>query len=171
MQARTARSIKAIRPIGRSALDMRVGRLVGGIFGSLLLLALSVFSAAASAGEIETLREKAEAGEPDALFALAERHEQGEGVDFDLGLASALYEQAAKRGHGDAQYRFGLAQSMGLGGEISVESALGWLTLAARSEAVSSELAASLLESLGRRTDQQGLDQALAFADGFAKTS
>lgn len=166
--------IKTLQAADRPGFDGRSGRSVSLLLSLLLIVTPSLLGpvwAQDNDEDIEVVRVKADAGEPDALFELAERHEQGDGVTQDLSLASALYEHAARRGHGEAQYRFALAQSLGLGLPASPDDALGWLVLAARSDTASSELAASLLDSFDDEVGQTGRDRAQAFADGFQPIS
>lgn len=126
-----------------------------------------LLGAMANADDLDTSRIGAGKGNAEALFDLAERHEQGHGVVQDLGLAAALYEQAAKRGHALAQYRFGLARSMGLGVAPDPVDAHGWLMLAATSEGAASDLAAILLAALADEVDQAGRDRAETFTETF----
>lgn len=50
----------------------------------------------------------AQAGDADALFNLAQAYRLGRGVEADMNRASALYEQAAARGHVKAADNYGL---------------------------------------------------------------
>lgn len=50
----------------------------------------------------------AQAGDADALFNLAQAYRLGRGVEADMERASALYEQAAARGHVKAADNYGL---------------------------------------------------------------
>lgn len=145
----------------------RFGRSMRCMVLFLSVIVASLFGAATNADDLDTLRTKAGQGQAGALFDLAERHERGDGIVQDLGLAAALYEQAAKRGHPLAQYRFGLARSMGLGVAADPIDAHGWLTLATTSEGAASDLAAILLEAWGDEVDQAGRDQAATFAETF----
>jgi hypothetical protein len=96
-----------------------------------LAIASAILAGAAHGQELDLLRAAAEAGEPGALFALAEMHERGGELGQDLSTAVELYRLAAERGHPEAQYRVGLALTGGFGGPRDPEQGLVWLTLAA----------------------------------------
>lgn len=66
-------------------------------------------------------------GDADAQFNLAQAYRLGKGAPVDLAQAQALYEQAARKGHVDAQTSLGLLQFQN--GDRS--SALRWLKTAA----------------------------------------
>lgn len=118
-------------------------------------------------GNIDALRDRAEKGQSEALFDLAARYELGRDVAQDLEKAVLLYEQAAMRGHPEAQYRFGLARATGLALPEDPISAAGWLELATMAEKPSATLAESLLETINAGLDQADQDRALNFAETF----
>lgn len=62
-----------------------------------------------------TLRSRAEAGEPDALNALANVFANGSGVPQNLTEAVRLYELAAAKGHAPALFNLGMMSELGRG--------------------------------------------------------
>jgi TPR repeat protein len=62
-----------------------------------------------------TLRSRAEAGEPDALNALANAFANGAGVPQNLTEAVRLYELAAAKGHAPALFNLGMMSELGRG--------------------------------------------------------
>jgi len=65
--------------------------------------------------ERQDLRQKADAGDVQAMLALARRHERGQGVPRDPVMAHTWTAKAAATGDGEALYRLGRQQSYGFG--------------------------------------------------------
>lgn len=57
---------------------------------------------------VDTLRMKAERGDPEAEYKLGLAYDVGVGTPQDLGQAAAWYERAAEQGHAGAQFSLGL---------------------------------------------------------------
>lgn len=92
-----------------------------------------------NAAEIAQLSEQAAAGDAAAQYALADRHETGEGVAQDFAAALRLFGQAAEQGHAAAQWRLGtilspLGKAESYGIEPNSIAALRWLEAAARQD-------------------------------------
>ena len=89
-----------------------------------------------SAAAIADLTERAAAGDAAAQYALADRHETGEGIAQDFAAALRLFGAAAEQGHAAAQWRLGTilspmgkAESYGIAPDSL--AALRWLEAAA----------------------------------------
>ncbi len=77
------------------------------------------------------LREAAAAGDPSALFEIARRFTDGEGVKRDLATAAVWYEASARSGSAPAQYRFANFLEKGHGVPLDVEKSAVWYQRAA----------------------------------------
>jgi len=100
----TAESKKAI---------MAVAALAGGLLAAAPALAdvkagVDAWSAGDFARAVVEWQGPASAGDPDALFNLAQAYRLGRGVEIDNARARQLYEQAAALGHVKAADNFGL---------------------------------------------------------------
>jgi uncharacterized protein len=80
-----------------------------------------------TAGAVAIWRPLAEAGDADAAFNLGQAYRLGKGVVIDLAQAQSWLEQAARKGHVDAQTTLGLLLFQN-GNRVS---AMRWLNLAA----------------------------------------
>src|SRR5689334_22884384 len=86
-----------------------------------LLLALLAFSSITTLvaqprdAQLERLRARAEAGDPDAQVVLGGLYEVGDGVERDGARAIAWYRKAAERGHAEAQLNLGTLYLDGAG--------------------------------------------------------
>lgn len=78
------------------------------------------------------LREAASQGDAEALFEIANRYSEGNGVDVDLTKAAEWYTMAAELGLAPAQYRIGNIHEKGAGVERNIEKAKMWYQLAAQ---------------------------------------
>jgi len=93
----------------------------------------------ATSADIADLQERAAAGDAAAQYALADRHETGEGVDQDFATALRLFGEAAQQGHAAAQWRLGTILSpLGKAADYGIApdsiGALRWLEAAARQD-------------------------------------
>lgn len=79
----------------------------------------------------QALRQAVAAGDPNALFEVARRYTDGDGVERDLGDAVRWYEMAANRGHAPSQYRLGNFHEKGHGVAQDLASAAMWYEKAA----------------------------------------
>ena len=77
------------------------------------------------------LRQAAAAGDPAALFEVAVRYTEGNGVQPDLSEALKYYEKAAARGLAPAQYRLGSLYEKGRGTTKDLDLARMWYGRAA----------------------------------------
>ena len=80
---------------------------------------------------IETYKQSAEMGWPDAQVKMASLYNRGEGVEQDTARALALYHSAAQKGHPDAQYIMGEAFLNGNGVEKDIKQATEFFRLSA----------------------------------------
>ncbi|WP_274427203.1 peptidoglycan-binding protein [Chelativorans sp. YIM 93263] len=78
------------------------------------------------------LRHAAAGGNPEALFEIAQRYSNGEGVEADLAEAAEWYRLSAERGLAPAQYRLGNIHEKGLGVDRDIEEAKTWYLKAAK---------------------------------------
>jgi cell division septation protein DedD len=69
---------------------------------------VDAWSAGDFAAAVAEWQSPAEAGDPDALFNLAQAYRLGRGVDIDNARARQLYEEAARLGHVKAADNYGL---------------------------------------------------------------
>jgi len=74
------------------------------MFGS-----IAVYAASSTTPEIQSLQAKAQAGDADAEFALAEAYRAGRGITVDPESAIAWYRRAAAQGHVRASEELGFA--------------------------------------------------------------
>ena len=93
---------------------------------------IEAFKSKKFAMAIKELTPPAEAGDPEALYYLAQIHGGGYGVEKNLTTALHLYEKAAKKGHVPSQKEYGTALAIGDGAEQNVTEGLKWLFIAAR---------------------------------------
>lgn len=93
---------------------------------------IEAFETKEFATALKELTPAAEAGDPEALYYLAQIHSGGYGVQKDLTEALSLYGQAAKMGHVPSQKEYGTALAIGDGAEQDVGEGLKWLFIAAR---------------------------------------
>jgi len=112
-----------------------------------VVLGLAPVGLHAASEDVAGLERKAAGGDAAALFALGDLYERGEGVGHDMALAAAYLRLAAEHGHALAQYRIGLVDAAGLGGEADLTEGYKWLSLAA---AAGSEEAGALVASVLR---------------------
>ena len=96
-----------------------------------LLISPTLVPAAEPDESIETLQRLADQGDRQARTRLAARHESGQGVPQDLGLAARLYEQAAHAGDPQAQFALAAMFREGRGVEQDRLFSLVWLRRAA----------------------------------------
>ena len=75
---------------------------------------------------------RAESGDVEAQFALAEAYRAGRGVERDAKKAISWYLKAARRGHIRAQYHLGRMFEAGEGAQQNPSKAAEWYRLAAR---------------------------------------
>jgi localization factor PodJL len=78
------------------------------------------------------LRDAAEAGDPKAMFVVATRYAEGDGVSQDMKKAALWYEKAANLGLAPAQYRIGNFYEKGTGVTRDVAKAKDWYEKAAK---------------------------------------
>lgn len=71
----------------------------------------------------------AEQGDPDGLFGLAFLYELGRGVPWDIDKAEALYESAAKKGHGLSQFTLARMHILGKVEHPDYISSYKWLKI------------------------------------------
>ncbi|MCB1420883.1 MAG: SEL1-like repeat protein [Nitratireductor sp.] len=77
------------------------------------------------------LLQDAAAGDGNALFEIARRYTEGDGVDRSLETAATWYQKAADLGHGPSQYRLGNFYEKGHGVTADTDKAAEWYTKAA----------------------------------------
>lgn len=80
---------------------------------------------------LDTLRQGAQDGDPDALYRLGLLYFLGDGVDEDRVEAYHLWKLAAELGHGMSQYGMGLCYDYGQGRPKDMKEALQWYRIAA----------------------------------------
>ncbi len=73
---------------------------------------------------LELLVQASDAGYAPATTALAERYENGDGVELNNDVARSLYESAANAGFGSASYRLGYLYVSGIGVDYDNERAM-----------------------------------------------
>lgn len=101
------------------------------------LLALLIFTAcepsdsAATNEYLESLKEKAEAGDVKAQYTLGWKYKDGIGVSEDDGEAAKWFRMAAEQGHADAQFKLGEMYDYGRGVTENYVEAVKWYRKAA----------------------------------------
>lgn len=93
---------------------------------------IEAFKSKEFATAIKELTPSAQAGDPEAMYYLAQIHAGGYGVEKNLTTALNYYEKAAKKGHVPSQKEYGTALAIGDGAEQNVNEGLKWLFIAAR---------------------------------------
>jgi uncharacterized protein len=105
---------------------------------------------------------RAEQGDPNAQYDLAERYHDGLGVPRDYDQAFIWFTRAAQQGHARAKTNVGLMLFLGRGASADPIEAVKWLTLAARQgEAKAGEI----LEQLRSRLSVEQFTQGQARAE------
>ncbi len=100
---------------------------------------------------------KAEAGDAQAQFDLAERFHDGLGVAKDYYLAAEWFRKAADQGHAQAQCNLGMMYVIGRGVVRNHAEAYKWLTLAANSgHALALKMQKSTLERMAPEEIEEG---------------
>lgn len=78
------------------------------------------------------LRDAAKAGDPKAMFVIATRYAEGDGVSQDMKKAAEWYQKAAGLGLAPAEYRIGNFYEKGTGVSRDIAKAEDWYEKAAR---------------------------------------
>jgi len=124
---------------------------------------------------VEWFQQKAERGDPEAQFHLAEIYERGVGAPADLPLAAKWYEEAAKAGHAKAQFRLATLLWSGRLGQSDFAGAARWFQAASEQgiAPASFNLAVMVEQGLGQPRDLSraaGLYET-AFRQGIAQAA
>lgn len=80
---------------------------------------------------ITQMKTKADSGNSDFQFQLANCYEEGNGLEADPKLALQWYLAAAEQDHVESQYKVGMAYAYGIGAEQNFDEAIPWYTKAA----------------------------------------
>jgi TPR repeat protein len=81
--------------------------------------------------DIETLQDRAEKGDSEAQYHLANMYRNGKGVERDDSIAAGWYQKAAEAGNVQAQYNLGMMRAIGKGLPKDEIRGYMWLMLAA----------------------------------------
>lgn len=92
---------------------------------------LLLFAGLSPAADVQSLLERAEAGDAYAQAELGYRYHTGEGIEQDYSKAIQWYRLAAEQGQPYAQYNLGLAYAFGQGVEQDPAQAAEWYRKAA----------------------------------------
>ena len=117
---------------------------------------------------VDTLRMKAERGDPEAEYKLGLAYDVGVGAPQDLGQAAAWYERAAEQGHAGAQFSLGLMYGNGRGVPQDLVRAHVWLNLAA---AASQPRARSERDLVAKKMTRQQIAEAVRQARAWEPKS
>lgn len=98
---------------------------------SLVNLAVPAPSALLSAEELAGLNDRIEAGDQEAMFELAQRMVNADGLEQDPSGAVELYNRAADGGHCESQFQLATCYAFGLGVPQDYELAMPWYQKAA----------------------------------------
>jgi TPR repeat protein len=104
---------------------------------------------------------RAEQGDPDAQYDLAERYHDGLGVSQNHQQAFLWFQRAAQQGHARAQTNLGLLLFLGRGTPPNPVDAVKWLTLAVRHGDPKAE---AILNKLRSRLTREQFEQGQALA-------
>jgi hypothetical protein len=96
-------------------------------------------------GSLAPLRERAEAGDPEAQHDLGVHYDQGLGIDQDQAEAVRWYRRAAERGFAPAQYNLAYSLEAGEGVARDIDGAVRWYTKAAEQGLQPAQVAAGVL--------------------------
>ena len=88
---------------------------------------------------LREFKESAKAGDPKAMFHLANMYAAGEGIQKSLTQAVKLYKRSAKRGYANAQYNLGIMYYTGEGVTKSTSKAVKWWKKAAEQKLPSAQ--------------------------------
>jgi len=83
------------------------------------------------AADIEMLQVRAEEGDSEAQYLLANLYRNGKGIERDDSIAAGWYQKSAEAGNVQAQYNLGMMQAIGKGLPKDEIRAYKWLMLAA----------------------------------------
>ena len=89
--------------------------------------------------DFHELKDKACSGDIEAQFKLGECYKTGNGVEMDEEEADKWYHEAARQGHIEAQYMFGLSCSLNENEDAAIE----WLRKAAEKGHVGAQFSLS----------------------------
>ena len=117
--------LRSLRFEGAAILRRRFLAAVPGVFLAALLVSSSC------SRDADTLRKKAEHGDPAAQFGLAAAYANGKGVPQDHVEAAKWLRRAAGQGHLQARFNLGVACANGLGVPLDDVEAAKWHRMAA----------------------------------------
>lgn len=145
MRAQTTLDLSGIRArvhgVTRTARPFAVGRRVGRLGATaLLVLAIAVAAAPATAQVADELVAAADRGEAEAQYRIGKLYERGEGVDADDFTAVRWFQRAAEGGHGRAALDLGWMISNGYGATRDLERAFFWFVVAKLRGATDAEI-------------------------------
>lgn len=116
----------------------------------------------------DALLNAAAAGNGDALFEIARRFTDGDGVDRDLEAAARWYTEAAEGGHGPAQYRIGNFHEKGHGVPADTAKAADWYGKAASQGNALAMHNLAVLNAMGVIDGDANMDEAIAWFEKAA---
>ncbi len=123
---------------------------------TLLLASLFVISPAAVQAEtLQALTQRAQSGDAQAQYLLAESYYRGEGAKRDYRTALKWYRQAADNGNADAQYQLGYLHQHGPDlVKKDDRQAFEWYLKAAEQGHVSAQTKVSLMYRMGKGVEK-----------------
>ena len=111
--------------------------------------------------DLTQLQEAASQGEPEALFALGVRHEQGHGLPVNLRQAARNYRKAAEGHHLGGQLAMARLCLLGKGVQQDAAEAAEWYRMAAEQGHAEAQYNMAEMYAAGRGVEQN--DQSAAF--------
>jgi hypothetical protein len=107
-----------------------------------------------SALDLNSLLPRASAGDPRAIYDLAERYADGAGVEQNYYQAMSWFAKAANQGQASAQWKLGLGYLKGIGVPQDDAKAAAWFLRAANQAHIGAQVALSELYFNGRGVRQ-----------------
>lgn len=104
--------------------------------------------------DLNSVRSKAEHGDPEAQNLLGEVYAEGKKVRQDYGEAAKWYRQAAEKGLAKAQYNLGALLEIGQGVPLDSSQAAGWYRKAAEQGHPDAQYNLAAMYGLGRGVPQ-----------------
>ncbi|MFZ1815395.1 MAG: peptidoglycan-binding protein [Rhizobiaceae bacterium] len=114
------------------------------------------------------LRQAAASGDPEALFEIARRYTDGDGIERDLAAAAQWYEFSARAGFAPAQYRLANFHEKGHGVTVDIQKAALWYERAAEQGNALAMHNLAVLHASGLLDGRQDMEAATAW---FAKAA
>ncbi len=140
-----------IRLLSALTKEIKIG-LIGGLAAGAILFCPNAL--ASKAQPTESLKLKAEGGDPQAQFQLGVFYYHGQGVEQNYKTALKWLKRAGEQEHTVSQYWLGVFYELGLDGKQNYKTALYWYKLAGEQGHADSQYMAGVFYELGWGVEQ-----------------